>query len=212
MPEALGVLVAAKNALRQPDAFVWLFEADLDGTNCLRVCDSDTSFTYASKTYVPFPIKLGGIEVGENLPRPTLTVASVGGEIGSRLEAGEIMDRGVQIYLASRSDTSFAFDAGRWTVLDAQLGLDTATFSLGPYDLLDAPFPARRQHRTRCDKVYGSVDCGYDITRAGALTTCALSLADCEAHGADEAAAGLAVRHPQRFGGFPGIPKGPARL
>lgn len=212
MPDSFGVLVSAKNAIRQPSAWVWLFEVDLNGTDCLRVCDSDASFTYDSKTYVPFPIRLEGIEVGENLPRPTLTVASVGDEAGAYLEAGGIVDRTVQVYLASRSDTSFAFDAGRWRVLDAQIGLDTVAMSLGPYDLLDAPFPARRQHRTRCDKVYGSRDCGYDTTRAGALTTCALSMEDCEAHGANEAAAGLAVRHPQRFGGFPGIPKGPARL
>ena len=45
--------------------------------------------------------------------------------------------------------------------------------------------------------------CGYD----GALPSCAKTLSDCIVHGEDEFTNDRAVIHPQRFHGFPGVPR-----
>lgn len=203
-------LVAVKNALHQSNGWRWLVEIDADGTNGYALTDGDAAVVYSGTTYQPYPFRVeeSTAESDGSLPEFQIVFASVDDHIATRLNAGHVIDRKLRLRRANVADLTVVFDCGTWTVLNAVLDYQTAAIVVGPYPLFDAPFPSLRQLRGRCPKVYGGPDCGYDTTRSGALATCAYSLADCEAHGADEAAAGLAVRHPARFGGFPGIPKG----
>lgn len=215
MPDAgfPSALVAVKNALHTASGWRWLVEADADGTNGYRICDGDQPITYAGNTFAAYPMRLDEIPADSDgsLPQVALVVAAVDDLVPASLAAGNILDRRIRIWRVNVSDLTVAFPCGEWTALDAVVTYNEASFVLGPYPIFDAPFPAVRQLRGRCPKVYGGPDCGYDLTRTGALTSCDYGLDTangCAAHGADEAAAGVAVRHPARFGGFPGIPKG----
>lgn len=218
-------VTTTKNALRQASPWVWLFAADLDGTNAFRVCDGDAAITYGGYVFAAFPVTVQGFEHdSESLPRPTVTVSNCSAEIDAKLDAGGVIDRQCRIYQLTRADTSFAIDRGSWAILDCSMTAITATFTLGPYELFNAELPARRQHRSLCDNVYGQSECGYATSLpnlvAGtypslSVTTCDLTLDGangCRAHGANEIANGRPALHPLRFGAKPGIPKGPARL
>lgn len=222
MPETVSALTtAAKNSLHQTNAWVWLIEADVDGTNCIRVCDSAASITYGGKVYVPFPLSIEGLasDTAGTLPQVTISVSNLSREVSDQLDAGNLIDRRVQIYMMNRADTAFAFDRGLWRILDATLDERLATFRVGPYGLFDAPFPARRQARTRCDYIYGGSECQYKIALPNLVSgtypnfagsTCDLSLDGgngCRAHGANATANGLPAFWPSRFGGHIGIPK-----
>lgn len=224
MPDAgfPSALVAVKNQLHTSSGWRWLLEADADGTNGYRLNDGDQPITYGGNVYTPYPLRLDEIpaESDGSLPQIALVVAAVDDHVPAQLAAGNILDRRIRIRRVNVSDLTVAFDCGTWTATDAVATYNEVTFQLGPYALFDAPFPSLRQLRGRCPKVYGGPDCGYDLTLSNLVSgtypdfdpaACDYGLDTgngCRAHGANEAANGAAVRHPARFGGFPGIPKG----
>lgn len=227
MPETFtSALVTEKNKIHQLYPYVWLVEADLDGTNCIRIAGHDQSVSYDSKTWTPFPVMIGTLprDAEGSLPLIDLTVSNVSREVAGYLESGGIIDRTVHIYLVNTNALTTGIDWGVWTVQRAQLQLPHAVFQLGNYNLFDAPFPARRQHRSRCDVTYGGLECGYDTTLtnlvSGTYPTFSISSCDytmdggngCRNHGHNEVANGRPRLHPARFGGEPGIPRGPARV
>lgn len=227
MPETFAsTVVAAKNDLRQTSAFLWTAQIDVDGTNSIAVVDSDAPVTVGGVVYSPFPFRVEEvpIEGDGSLPEIRVTVSNIGGEVATRLESGGMLDRTCVISQVWRGDTANPLRSETFIVQGVTISLDTATFVLGLYFIFDATFPARRQHRTRCDKVFGSADCGYTSGLTNLIsgtypsfstTTCDLTLNGgngCIAHGANETANGSAKLHPARFGGFAGIPKGPAKL
>ena len=220
MPETR---LSAQATLHQASPWLWLADVELDDDDALRVCDGDATIAYGGKTYYPFPMRVEGYaaDAQGNLPSVTVTVSALSREVSDYIDAGGIVDRLVQLYVMSRSNLTEAFDRGRWQILDVAMTFDSASFRLGPYALFDAPFPSRRQARSRCDYTYGGLECGYATTLPDLVggdfdgSTCDLSLDGgngCRVHGDNEAANGRPRLHPRRFGGEPGIPKGPARL
>lgn len=215
----------AKNERRSIYPFNWLFEIDRDGTNGFYLAGSDVAISYGGKTYNPFPIGVSGFDVdGEsNLPTPQVVVSNVTREVALELEAGNVLDRTCRIYLWS-SQAGTAIDKGKWRIVKATATLTAATFSLAQYGLLDCQVPSIRQERGRCGYVYGGSECLYRLNLPNLIaatapafdpTTCDLTLDGgngCRKHGDNETANGLPRLHPDRFGGFPGIPKGPARV
>jgi hypothetical protein len=97
-------------------------------------------------------------------------------------------------------------------VLEPTFTESSAVLTCGRTALAQAKFPGRRISRTHCQHKYGSVGCGYDTTRSGALQTCDFTLDGangCYVHGDDEEDAGLENRH-DRLGRvralvFPGV-------
>lgn len=82
------------------------------------------------------------------------------------------------------------------------------TFTLSLYNLYDSKFPPFRVIGTHCRWNYGGIQCGYNLTTPGALVSCSKLLTGnngCEAHGEAELAAGVEVKHPKRFGAYPGV-------
>lgn len=218
--------VSIKNALHQASPWVWLADVELDDDDALRVCDSDETITYGGSTFYPFPMVVEGYAADGtgNLPSVTVTVSALSREISDAVDEGGLVDRSVQLWVMSRSSLTTAYDRGRWLVLDVAMSDSTASFRLGPYGLFDAPYPARRQARSRCDYVYAGRECLYDTTLPNLIagtrpnfdrTTCDLSIDGgngCRAHGENEVANGRPRLHPARIGCAPGIPKGPGRL
>ena len=221
-----SALVTEKNKIHNLYPWVWLFEADLDGTSGFRAAGHDAAITYGGKTYVAFPISVSGIVRDDKgtLSRPTVTVANVSREVASYLDAGGITDRLVRIYLYNLNVAGYVVEWGDFTVQRAAVTLATASFELGQYALFDVQFPARRQARGRCDDVYGGVECGYNLALSNLIsgsnplfdpTTCDLTPEGsngCRVHGDNEVAHGQPRQHPRRIGCHPGIPKGPARV
>jgi phage-related protein len=215
----------AKNRRYSLNGFSWLFRCDLDGTYGLFLAGSDAPITYGGKTYTAFPIGISGFETQADgsLPAPQVLVSNVTRQVAEQLEFGNILDRTCQVYLYSH-ETGTVIDKGLWRVIKATITLEVATFSLASYGLMDSPVPCRRQERGRCDYVYGGPECRYLTTLPNLVSgtypsfdgsTCDLTLDGangCRAHGANEVANGKPRLHPLLFGGFPGIPKGPARV
>lgn len=215
----------AKNQRVSIYPWVWLFRADADGTNGFFLAGSDTSISYGGKTYSPFPIGLSGLDVDSegSLPTPSIIVSNVTREVALQVEQGNLIDRTCQIYLYS-SEAGTAIDKGLWRITKVTATLEVCTFSLAQYGIMDAQVPARRQERGRCDYVYGGPECRYLTSLPNLVSgtypsfdgsTCDLTLDGangCRAHGANEVANGKPRLHPLLFGGFPGIPKGPARV
>lgn len=227
MPDTLSSsLVTVKNQTHSTTPWAWLFDVDLDGTNVLSVAGHPTAITYNARTYSAFPIAVAGLErtAAGDLPTPVVHVSNLSREIAAYLEASGILDRRVKIALINTTTTTAIVDFGEWRVIDAIVSLTSASFRLGVYSLFDAPFPARRQMRGRCDHAYAGTECGYDETLSNLVASTYPSFScgscdytlngenGCKAHGANEVAHGLFRNHPRRFGGHISIPKGPARV
>ena len=194
-------------------AWVELWELRSSDTEKFCITSNIEAVIFDSVTYSPFPMSRAEFErdaVGA-ITSASVSIANIDRVIQARLEANELHGRTVVYRLVNTAITASASDCyvERFEILDAVADALTVTFRLGKQNLFDRPFPANRFMRTRCGWVYGSTECGYDTTRSGALATCAKTVSDCETHGDDEVTAGLVRNHPRRFGGFPGIMKGP---
>ena len=218
--------ITAKNTLHSIAPWVWLIQADRDGTNAIRLAGYDTAIVYGGNTYSAFPIGLSGIvrDLQGNRQPLEVTVSNVSREIGGLLEDGEFVGRSVRVLLVLSTDLTTAQDWGTWVVKAARVGLNAATFALGLPGDAGAQVPARRIHRGRCDFRYGDFECGYVTSLPNAIsgtnplfdpTTCDLTLEGangCRVHGDNEVANGRGRLHPLLHGGFPSIPRGPARV
>lgn len=228
MPESIStILNAKKNTLHLSDPWAWLVELDSDGTNGFFVTSHDASLSFGGKLYVPFPLEVGTLSRDSegNLPDLEVKVGNAGREIGARVDAGQIIDRVLHLRLVNSADLTTSVDWGEWTVQSISLVLPHAVLVCGPYNLFEAPLPAVRQFRSRCAYVdYGGLECQYDKTLPNGIAgsypsfdpaTCDFGLETpngCRVHGHNEAANLRPRLHPGRFGGLPGIPKGPARV
>ena len=215
----------AKNERRSIYPFSWLFRIDRNGASAFYLAGSDVAISYGGKTYSPFPIGISGLDADaeSTLPQPQVIVGNVTREVAVELEIGHVLDRTCQIYLWS-TQAGTAIDKGLWRIVRVAANLEAATFSLAQYGLLDCQVPSIRQERGRCPYVYGGPECLYPKTLPNAISatnpdfdpsSCDLTLNGsngCRVHGTNEVANGRARLHPDRFGGFPGIPKGPARV
>lgn len=226
MPESINSeLTTLKNLIHSQNGWIYLFLIELDGSNKAALCGHDTTVTHDGITYQNFPINIGSWtrDVDGNLAQPTVTVSNLSREMANYLEAGGLLDRRVRVY-AKNLGSSNVVEFGEWRIIEATVSLDVAIFRIGVYQLFDAPFPQRRQFRSRCDYQYGGSECAYQISLPNLISstnpnfdgsTCDYTIGGengCRVHGLNEAANGQFKAHPARFGGFPGIPKGPARV
>lgn len=215
MPETLSnSLVTAKDTLRAVYPWAFLLTVQIDDTTAFRVCTLDSAIVFGGETYLPFPVKVrpqkrdasGALNAAE------VTVSNIGRQIIRQIRLGNVLDRELRLRLVNLSDLTTCVDFGTYRISRVTITGAVLRCELRLWDLRLSRVPARVFHRGRCQWVYGSPQCGYDTTRAGAIATCTLSVDDCRAHGDDEVAAGMPRLHPLRFGGQPGIPKGPARV
>lgn len=203
-----------KNELHSDYAWLELWDVQLNDTEAIYIVNHSTSVTFNSKTYQPFPI--GRLERSEDsegtIPELSITVTNVDRVITEYLEAGDLLNRTVNMWLVNSNhlSTSHALFY-TYKIQNATMNEESVTFILGQRNLLLHTFPKNRFIRTRCRWVFsndGSTECGY----LGSLTTCDYTLSGangCEVHGDDEVTNGRQRLHPQRFGGFPSIVKGP---
>lgn len=227
MPETIAsALVTEKNKVHNVTPWVWLFEVQVDATQAMRVAGHHSSVTHGGNSYVPFPIAVGpqSRDARGVLQQVEVVVSNLSREVVGYLEASKLLDQQVTIRLVHASNPANKVHESTYSILEATVTSKAATFLLGPYGLLKATFPAQRFMRTRCRWEYGLAGCAYDTTMPNLVaatypnfdpSTCDLGLGTdngCRVHGHNEVANGRPRLHPLRFGGFPGIPKGPARI
>ena len=149
-----------------------------------------------------------------NLPSITLTVSNVSREIIATLESyNGLIGQPVRIILTNMgalSDNNAAMQHD-FKILNTTATAETVGVQLGDISLYESSFPGQRMMRHFCRHQYRAAACGYVVAASDPdyLATCDKSLDGlngCEAHGVSETAAGVPAIHPNRFGGFPGIP------
>lgn len=223
-------LITEKNKLTSLGSWTWLAECDIDGTDAIRICAHDTQLTFDGNDYHPYPMGITDIDQDTegNINSVNLTVSNIGLLAVSYVNAGNIDGRQVYLRLVHEDhlDDSDNVIETSWQVQGISYNEEAITFKLGMVNLLNIDFPREKFFRTRCRYVsrYGGVHCGYNTALTNLVgaqypnfssSSCDGTLDGdngCTAHGANEVANNLPSLHPKRFGGFPGIPKGPIFL
>lgn len=212
-------ILAEKNQLATLERFVWLYEINVptDPPTLYRLVRAPASVDYRGRTYSPFPISHDVISRDNegDLPETTLTVSNVSREIISTLELYDgLVGQQVKIILAhSLSLGNDAQPVGEesFYVIRSAADAKAATLVLGTTNLHDLKVPKTRMMRFHCRHQYRGAGCGYSLDESNAnyIATCDKTLDGqngCRVHGDSYVAAGLNAIHPERFGGFPGIP------
>lgn len=209
--------------LRDEAPWVWLFELEVptDPPTRYRLTNSQTAIQFgtdsdgAAITYSPFPIVHGGVsEDGEgNLPSLKVQIGGASLEMSATLDTyGGLEGQPVVVRLVSTADLADVTSQIRFdgVVTECVVTAERVELTIGSYDVTRLQVPGRRYMRNHCRYRYGGPECGYDLTNAtllAAFPRCAKTLAACRLHGDAEDDAGLPILHPERFGGFPGIPR-----
>ena len=143
-----------------------------------------------------------------DLPTLALTVSNVSREIGGTLESyNGLIGQRVKIMLVlmtenqetSPQDPLNAILEWDFKITSMAATAEGATAQLGDISLYNVFMPSSRIAKRYCRFKYRDAACGYE----GEFPTCDKSLDGpngCQAHSFDSAA------HPDRFGGFPGVP------
>lgn len=108
--------------------------------------------------------------------------------------------------LATPTYPDHEFQRWDFVIVEASANDDAITLRLEQPNFMDVRMPPARFVAHRCRLQFGGPECGYPITAAAAFTTCPKDVDACTARGDDEVARRLPRLHPQRYGGFPGIP------
>jgi len=204
-----SLFVTEKNKLHSTTGWLFLLELVIDDSNSIRIVDDTAQFTWNSKLYYPVALQIGQNRASSDGSIESLDVAvsNISREVMDLVENLTLIDTKAWVRLVHRtSGTVTNVIEYKFNVLAIQATFTTLAIQLSHSDLLLRPFPANRFSRNRCRWVYKSGNCGY----IGGLPTCDLTLDGpngCRFHGDDETANALPKIHPNRFGGFPGIPQ-----
>lgn len=216
MISAPASFVQAKDTLHSAYSWVELWKIQLDATHGLFVTSYTSAVTWNGQTFSRASIEREAEERSSdrNIPTLRIKVGNVDRQAATLLRTYAISGMKVWKYLVNSNLVGDASQVitERYTILEAEVSDLYAMFTLGIALPTQLPFPARRFQRNRCDAIYGSDLCGYDITRSGAIATCDftyLGANGCVVHGTDEVAAGRPRMHALNFQGEPSIPKGP---
>jgi len=218
-PNIPKIAYLEKNLLATGQKFVWLYEIEVptDPPTRYRFVRDPLPVTFRGNEYSPFPIAHSETRSDSkgNLPTITLTVSNVTREIVSVLNAHNgLVAQDVRIILTH--DLALPTGHGVWEhdyqIRSTSIDEKAVSATLGDLHIYNAKLPAQRMMRFYCRHQYKDANCGYAVGTAHAnyLPTCDKSLdgADgCRVHGISEVLAGLPDLHPERFGGFPGIPE-----
>jgi phage-related protein len=217
---------AHKNQLETEDPFIWLFEFELPDNTRIRVTNFTERVEFGEDdtgsplVYYPASIVHSGIEQSGEGDIPSISVGiATGGAfwLTSAFDThdGLIGQRARIIVVSSRElDNPVAAIAEDARVISAAMDNSNVTLELSAFNIFQARLPRFLYSRRRCRWVFGSGECGYNVQADGAgFSACGYTLDDCVIRGDDEEAnVNVSVRHhPERFGGFPGIPRGSRR-
>lgn len=214
-----SIVMLEKNLLASGMEFIWLYEIEVPTSppTRYRFVRDTASREFRGNTYSPFPISHSDTkqDTKGNLPTVTLSVSNATREIIDTLNTyNGLIGQPVRVLLTHELalSTNEAIIEHEYQITNTTVNEESVTAILGDLHIYNAKVPAQRMMRFYCRHQYKDARCGYAVPTDSAhyLPTCDKSLYGangCKIHGTSEANAGLAVIHPRRFGGFPGIPE-----
>lgn len=229
MRELTDIQTERSRQLADPSGWIWLYDVEVptEPPTRFRLTSHNTPVEHGfdsngdAFTYDPTPIVQGEItESGEgDLPKLQLQVANESQFLRRLFEDYDgLVGQPVTIRLVHKDElgdptASLRFDG---QIVSAKVTAERVAWEVSALSAQQAVFPARRYQRLHCRHRHGGPECGYDLTNAtlaAAHPDCTKSLAACREHGTTELAVlgAAGVQHPQRFGGFPGIPRASSR-
>lgn len=166
------------------------------------------------QTYYPFPFQFSGMEEGTEGDLPQMDLAfdnSTRVMMDLAHTANGFDGAPVTLFLLNDSTKGIAapnhqFLRWDYTVATCAANDKVLTLRLEPPNYFSQRVPEERYVANRCRWRHGGPECGYIVNAVAAYTSCDKTMTQCLAHGDDEVARNLPRLHPQRFGGFPGIP------
>lgn len=211
------------NRLAQQAAYVWLLEIEVPTVpvsryrlnNSAHALEWGTDGDGEPISYAPFPFQVSGLRRDAQGRQTTavVTASNVTRELQAAIETYDgLIGQPARVVLVHKGLLATGEPLLELTgeIVTHEAGVEQIAFEIGTANLYAASFPNLRVSPLHCSHDYGGLLCGYDVNFSGALQTCSKRLTGtngCEEHGEAEAAAGLEVRHPRRFGGFPGVPR-----
>lgn len=218
-PNVPSIAFLEKNLLATGQRFIWLYEIEVptDPPTRYRFVRDQTPVDFRDNVYSPFPITHSETrsDAKGNLPTITLTVSNVTREIVSVLNTyNGLVGQPARIILTHHLalPTNHSVWEHDYQLRDTTIDEEAVSATLGDVNIYAAKIPNQRMMRFYCRHQYMDANCGYavDLGDVNYLPTCDKSLSGangCNAHGISEVLAGLPELHPERFGGFPGIPE-----
>lgn len=209
--------------LEASGALVWLFEVELATTPAtrLRITTNNESVQFGAaldgtvRVYSPFPMKIGVIDRQRDgdLPQITVAVANAKGVVIPFLELYRgLVGQAAVVQLVSLADLSNVSASLRFDgeIIQTDVDGEAVTFAVGAYNAEGMQFPKNRHVAEHCRHIFGSAGCGYPLNHPlASFTTCPRTYLACTDRGDDEEdVMGIVRQHPDRFGGFRGIPNG----
>lgn len=224
-----------KNQLETNAPFIFMFEIETkdEPPLRLRLCQFDKIVEFGENSsgeaikYYPAPMSIGSVSQNANGDLPTLDVSIA---IAGPLTIHDIdlndgyTDQPCRIVLVSSLDMGSAavpiLDEEA-QIVGTEFSSEVVKFTVAGSDLFQSKFPHIVYSRTSCPHVFGGALCGYNLNAEGAqFTQCGVmngdisvfrpfSLEACTAVGDEEETnANATKRHPKRWGGERGIPRG----
>lgn len=220
MPQPLSQAVfEAAQRLDSIDPFIWLYELEVPTTPQTRYRFAGRypeQVTFRGNIYYPFPCSHS--ETTENtdgdINQTSLTVGNISQQIVTTLEThGGFVGQPCRMLLVNRLDLASGNPVIEqdFTVRETAYNDEAVTLQLAVYNPYRTHFPSLRLMRGHCRFMYRGPGCGYSVpVSSGGLATCDKSYDGpngCVVHGENEVAQGHTQSHPERFGGFQGIPR-----
>jgi len=216
---------AHQQQLRDENPWIWLYEFEVPTTpeTRYRITNYTEDITFGVNTdgdpipYYAFPCRHGEIEQSKegDVPSITVTVANATRELGLSLDEhdGLVGQRAV-VRLVNVTTLDMPESGIRWDarIRRSMVTPEVVSVEISSYNLTQSQFPPWRYMRNSCSLHYGGAVCGYPVpgspgeTVGTGFSFCQKTYAACTQRGEDEAARGVTVRHPFRFGAFRGIP------
>lgn len=210
-------VLARSQEPRPTSPLLWLWEITLaveespGNTIVARLVANPEPITVGGKTFHPFPVSQSPYELTADGDLPTLSLS-----VDNRTrwltpwlrDGNAFLGRRVKLWIVDAGSLPATLSlAEPFTFQIAELSVtaEAATFRLQIESVYQIQVPEDRFSPRRCRWDFGGPECGYLVNSVAAFTTCGKLVADCIARGLDEAARGIPVRHPRRFGGFRGV-------
>tara|TARA_E500000305_G_scaffold108357_1_gene110546 strand:- start:5401 stop:6102 length:702 start_codon:yes stop_codon:yes gene_type:complete len=233
MRSLTNIATLHKNQLVANAPFIFLVEIQdsQDPPRRYRLTNFDKRLYWGSDSngeafiYYPVPMVLGNLEETSEGDLPTLEIAiGNSGPISPLVidPSDGFVGNPIRVIAVSTLD----LDSGEAIidetakVADMMLTHEGMRFTVAGTELFQARFPQLIYSRFSCKWAFGSQQCGYNtfnssagyskcgVTTDGVEVARPFSLAACTLVGDDEEANSLTRKHPARFGGEPGIPRG----
>jgi len=222
-----NALQDARHKLHDAGSWIWLLGVQVPSTpnktryrfaNYTSDVVFDTTTAGVPLTWKRYPFNVGEWEFRSDgsLVSVTVTVSNVTREVGLAIESYDgLVGSEAEIRLVHSS--ALANAAAKWLyegkITSCKVTNESAAIVIGARDIMRIQSPFARFSKHRCWVQFGGPLCGYVIpaipgeTVGTGFSTCAKTIAECEERGLDEVARGFPLKHPEKWGGFAGLPR-----